>query len=76
LERLIGQVLDVIFGGGQAVVAILLIAIIGLVVDRRRMILEIRQREARTEKLIEDYYQSNMQVRQLLVSIRQMLEFR
>jgi len=76
LERLIGQVLDVMFGGGQAVVAILLMAIIGLVVDRRRMILEIRQREARTEKLIEDYYQSNMQVRQLLVSIRQMLEFR
>ena len=76
MERLIGQVLDVMFGGGQAVVAILLIAIIGLVVDRRRMILEIRQREARTEKLIEDYYQSNMQVRQLLVSIRQMLEFR
>jgi hypothetical protein len=76
LERLIGQILDVMFGGGQAVVAILLIAIIGLVVDRKRMILEIRQREARTEKLIEDYYQSNMQVRQLLVSIRQMLEFR
>ena len=76
MERLIGQVLDVMFGGGQAVVAILLIAIMGLVVDRRRMILEIRQREARTEKLIEDYYQSNMQVRQLLVSIRQMLEFR
>jgi hypothetical protein len=73
LPQLIGTLLG---GGGQAVVAVLILTIVGLVVDRKRMIADLKVKEARIDRMIDDYYKANIQVGEALASIKQLLELR
>jgi hypothetical protein len=77
LEQFLPQLLNTLLGGGgQAVVAVLVITIIGLVTDRKRMIADLKAKEARIDRMIDDYYKANIQVSEALASIKQLLELR
>jgi hypothetical protein len=77
LEQFLPQLLNTLLGGGgQAVVAVLVISIIGLVADRKRMIADLKDKESRIDRMIDDYYKANIQVSEALSSIKQLLELR
>jgi hypothetical protein len=77
LEQFLPQLLNTLLGGGgQAVVAVLVITIIGLVADRKRMIADLKAKETRIDRMIDDYYKANIQVSEALASIKQLLELR
>ncbi len=63
-------------GGGQAVVAVLIITIIGLLADRKRMIADLKAKETRIDRIIDDYYKANVQISEALASVKQLLELR
>ena len=77
MDQLLSQTITILLGGGtQAVVAVLVMAVIGLLADRRRMMAEIRAKDARAERRIDDYYKANIQVSEALASIKQLIELR
>jgi hypothetical protein len=77
LEQFLPQLLNTLLGGGgQAVVAVLVITIIGLVADRKRMLADLKAKETRIDRTIDDYYKANIQVSEALASIKQLLELR
>ena len=77
MEQFLPQLLNTLLGGGgQAVVAVLVITIIGLVADRKRMLADLKAKETRIDRTIDDYYKANIQVSEALASIKQLLELR
>jgi hypothetical protein len=77
LDQLSQQLISVLLGGGgQAVVAVLIITIIGLITDRKRIIADLKAKEIKIDRMIDDYYKANIQVSEALASIKQLLELR
>ena len=77
MEQFLPQLVNTLLGGGgQAVIAVLVITIIGLLADRKRMIADLKAKEARIDRMIDDYYKANIQVSEALSSIKQILELR
>lgn len=69
-EKLISSLLG---GGPNAIVAIMLIAIVALVIERKRLLADIKTKEERIEKIVEDYYKGNMTLTEALNSLRMVL---
>ena len=77
MDQFLPQLIGILLGGsGQAVTAVLIVTIIGLLTDRRRMIADMKAKEARIDRMIDDYYKANIQVTEALGSIKQLLELR
>lgn len=77
MDQFLPQLINILLGGGgQAVAAVLIITIIGLLADRKRMIADMKAKEARIDRMIDDYYKANIQVTEALGSIKQLLELR
>lgn len=54
----------------------LIITIIGLITDRKRIIADLKAKEIKIDRMIDDYYKANIQVSEALASIKQLLELR
>jgi 20S proteasome alpha/beta subunit len=77
MEQFLPQLVAVLLGGsGQAVIAVLLIAITGLVTDRRRLLNDIKAKEARIDQMIDNYYRATSSMSEALAGVRQYLELR
>jgi hypothetical protein len=77
VEQFLPQLVTTLLGGGaQAVVAVLVVTIIGLLSDRKRTLADLKAKEARIDRMIDDYYKANIQVTEALGSIKQLLELR
>ncbi len=77
MEQFLPQLVTTLLGGGaQAVVAVLVVTIIGLLSDRKRTLADLKAKEARIDRMIDDYYKANIQVTEALGSIKQLLELR
>ena len=60
MEQLIEQLITTTLGGGaQAVTALMLIVIIGVCLDRKRLIAENKAKSERIDKIIDDYYNAS-----------------
>lgn len=62
-----------ISGGPQAIIAVLVIAIIGLIFERRRLLKEIEKKDDKIDKIIDDYYKGNMTISEAFSSLKMVL---
>lgn len=66
-------VVALLTGGPSAVVAVLLLVIIGLYLERRRLLADLNKKEEKIDKIIDDYYKGNMTLSEALNSLKMVL---
>jgi hypothetical protein len=77
VEQLLQQLITITVGGGtQAVVALMFMVIVGVCLDRRRLIAENKAKSDRIDKIIDDYYKASLHVSEALASIKQFIELK
>lgn len=73
-DTLIDKLLEAMLGGGpQALIAVLGIVIIGLMLERQRLIKEIQKKDDKIEKIVDDYYKGNITLSDALTSLKLVL---
>jgi hypothetical protein len=70
ISNLVGMLLS---GGPHAISAVLLLCMIGLLIDRRRLIADLAKKEDKLDKIIEDYYRGNMTLADAMNSLKNVL---
>jgi hypothetical protein len=77
MEQLLQQLITVAVGGGtQAVTALLFLVLVGVYLDRKRLIAENQAKSERIEKIIDDYYKASLHVSESLGTIKQFIELK
>lgn len=70
VEKLLVALIE---GGPQAVIAVLVIVIVGLFFERRRLLKEIEKKDDKIDKIIDDYYRGNMTISEAFNSLKMVL---
>lgn len=74
VDTIIEKLLLALFNGGpQAIIAVLLMVIIGLFLERRRLLGELLKKDEKIDKIIDDYYKGNMTLSDALNSLKSVL---
>ena len=74
MESLVSTLLSLSFSGGpHAVSAILLLFIVIILIDRKRLLDTISKKEARLDEIVEDYYKGNMTLAEAMTSLKAVL---
>lgn len=74
MESIVTALLSLTFSGGpHAVSAILLLFIVIILIDRRRLLENIAKKEARLDEIVEDYYKGNMTLAEAMTSLKSVL---
>lgn len=74
MESLISDMLQIMMGGGpNAIIAILVMIIALLLWERKRLIASIDNKDAKIERIIDDYYRGNLTLAETLTSLREAL---
>lgn len=74
MEQVLPQLVAALVGGGsQAVSAVLMLIIGALYYERRRLLSEVKTKENRIDKIVDDYYKGYLQVNEALSNIKQIL---
>lgn len=60
-------------GGPPAIIAVLLLVIAGLFMERRRLLAELLKKDEKIDKIIDDYYKGNMTLSDALNSLKMVL---
>jgi len=60
-------------GGPQAVIAVLVLFIVLLLLDRKRLNAELSKKDIKLDKIIEDYYKGNLTLSEALNSLKLVL---
>lgn len=60
-------------GGSQGVIAILILAVVLLIMDRRRLNTEIDRKDSKLDKIIDDYHSGNLTLAEALTSLKSVL---
>lgn len=60
-------------GGPPAVIAVLLLVIVGLIFERKRLLAELIKKDEKIDKIIDDYYKGNMTLSDALNSLKMVL---
>jgi hypothetical protein len=77
VEQILQQLITTtITGGGPAVIALLFIVVVGLHLDRKRLITENKAKSDRIDKIIDDYYTASLKLNEALASIKQFVELK
>ncbi len=77
MDQLIQQLITITVGGGsQAVIALMFFVIVGVCLDRKRLIADNKAKSERIDKIIDDYYKASLQVREALTTIKQFIELK
>lgn len=69
-EKLIGALLS---GGPQAIIAILLLFITVLILERRRLLQSIDKKDERIDKIVDEYHKGNMTLSEALNGLKLVL---
>ena len=64
---------SLISGGPHGIIAILVLIIVGLLADRRRLVHENAKKEEKIDKIIDEYYQGNITLAEALNSLKTVL---
>ena len=71
MDTIFQSLIPMIISGGQgAIVAILVVVIVFLFIERKRLIHDIEKKENKIDKIIEDYYKGNISLTEALNSLR------
>lgn len=70
IEKLLVALLS---GGPTAIIAVLLLIIFGLFIERKRLLKEIEKKDDKLDKIIDDYYKGNMTISQAFNSLKEVL---
>jgi hypothetical protein len=74
VETIISKLVEVMLGGGpQAFVAILVLIVALLLLERRRLIADIQKKDEKIEKIIDDYYKGNLSLTEALTHLKLVL---
>jgi len=60
-------------GGPTAIIAVLVLIIVGLCIDRRRLLAEITRKDDKIDKIVDDYYKGNLTLSEALNSLKNVL---
>lgn len=60
-------------GGPQAIIAVLILVIVMLIFDRKRMNAEMSKKDDKLDKIIDDYYKGNTTLSEALNSLKMVL---
>lgn len=74
MDTIIEKLLVALLGGGPtALIAVLVIAVLALVMERRRLLKEIEKKDDKIDKIIDDYYKGNMTISEAFNSLKMVL---
>jgi hypothetical protein len=77
MDQLLQQLITIaVGGGGQAVTALLFLVVVGVCLDRKRLIAENKAKSERIDKIIDDYYKASLHVSEALGTIKQFIEIK
>lgn len=71
MDAITEKLLSALFEGGpSAIIAILVIGIVFLFYERRRLLGEVTKKDAKIDKIIDDYYRGNLSLSDALTSLK------
>jgi hypothetical protein len=70
MDSVISSLIAVILQGGPEIVAVLLLFIVLLLFDRKRLIADVNRKDARIDKIVDDYHQGNITVSEAMNSLK------
>lgn len=74
LFAIFDKILAMLLRGGPEVVAALLLVIVAfLLIERWRLLKEIRRRDEKMEEIVDDYYRGNITLSEVLASLKLVL---
>ena len=74
MDNLIQNLLNALLSGGpHAIIAVLVLIIIGLLVDRHRLVKDVGRKDEKIEKIVDDYYRGNITLTDALNSLKNVL---
>lgn len=74
MDNLVENLLKALLAGGQsAVIALLILIIVGLLVDRFRLVKDVSRKDEKIEKIVDDYYKGNLTLTEALNSLKTVL---
>lgn len=73
LSGVVDIISGIINGGPHAIMIILLLVIVGLIWDRKRLIDDVKKKDDKVEKIVNDYYEGNLTLAGALDSLKSVL---
>jgi hypothetical protein len=74
LDSVIEKLLVTLLGGGPTAIIAVLVIIIGfLVLERKRLLKEIEKKDDKIDRIIDDYYKGNMTISEAFNSLKMVL---
>jgi hypothetical protein len=73
MDNVIGNLIAVLLQGGPEVVAVLLLFIMLLLFDRKRLLSELTKKDLRIEKIVDDYHTASITLAEALNSLKMVL---
>jgi hypothetical protein len=73
MDNVIGNLITVLLQGGPEVVAVLLLFILLLLFDRKRLLSEVARKDARIDKIVDDYHSGSITMAEAMNSLRMLL---
>jgi heme exporter protein D len=73
MDTVIGGLIAIVLQGGPEVVAVLMLFIVLLLFERKRLLSEVAKKDARIDKMTEDYHVSSLTLAEALNSLKMVL---
>lgn len=73
MDSLIQPLITILSHGGPEVVAVLILAIALLLMDRKRLQTDLYKKEERIDKIVDDYHKGNITLAEALNSLKYVL---
>lgn len=73
MDNVIGNLIAVLLQGGPEVVAVLLLFIMLLLFDRKRLLNELNKKDLRIEKIVDDYHTASITLAEALNALKMVL---
>jgi hypothetical protein len=73
MDNTISVLLAPLLNGGPAVIAALMLFVLALLWDRRRLQAEIKEKEAKIDKIVDDYHKGNLTIAEAMNSLKYVL---
>lgn len=73
MDTTISALIQPLLTGGPAVISALILFIFALLWERRRLMGEIKEKEGKIDKIVDDYHKGNLTIAEAMNSLRHVL---